>query len=447
MSRKSSIPVPNDQNYSALLNGLKTRIRSAQVKAALAVNQELIMLYWHIGREILTRQQEQGWGSKVIDRLSQDLKQEFPEMKGFSRSNLKYMRAFAQAWPDLPSLPIGQRSADQLPWRHNQALIDKLDSSEERLWYARKSLENGWSRAVLLAQIESDLYQQKRGVVTNFDRTLPQPQSDLAHDIIKDPYHFDFLLVDENIRHQDLKRALITHMRDFLVELGVGFAYVGKDYRLNIGGEEFCLDLLLYHLELRCFVIIELKMDQFKAEYSGQMNLYISAVDEQKRKEYDQPTIGLILCKTKNKTIAEYALRNLRNPIAVATHKLPKALQNELPSPEQLKLELDNAVQRLEAASKTIEVEAQSEETAAASETLSEVTLEIQRLLILLRETNPTASKEEAQAFVTAAIPLTLRQQAASALQSLGKAAIQELLDEAYADTAIALMEGWLDEA
>ncbi|MEM9008026.1 MAG: PDDEXK nuclease domain-containing protein, partial [Cyanobacteria bacterium P01_F01_bin.86] len=315
---KSSL-MPDDANYAALLDDLKTRIHSAQVKAALAVNRELILLYWHIGREILARQQEQGWGSKVIDRLSQDLKQEFPEMRGFSRSNLKYMRAFAQAWPDLPSLPIGQRYADQLPWRHNQALIDKLNRREERLWYARKSLENGWSRAVLLAQIESDLYQQERGAITNFDRTLPQPQSDLAHDIIKDPYHFDFLLVDENIRHQDLKRALITHMRDFLVELGVGFAYVGKDYRLTIGGEEFCLDLLLYHLELRCFVIIELKMDQFKAEYSGQMNLYISAVDEQNRKEYDQPTIGLILCKTKNKTVAEYALRNLRNPIAVAT--------------------------------------------------------------------------------------------------------------------------------
>lgn len=208
--------MPNDANYAALLDDLKTRIRSAQVKAALAVNQELLLLYWQIGREILTRQQEQGWGSKVIDRLSEDLKQEFPEMKGFSRSNLKYMRAFAQAWPDLPSLPISQRYADQLPWRHNQVLIDKLDSTEERVWYARKSLENSWSRAVLVAQIESGLYQQKRGIVTNFDRTLPPPQSDLAHDIIKDPYHFDFLLVDENIRHQDLKRALITHMRDFL---------------------------------------------------------------------------------------------------------------------------------------------------------------------------------------------------------------------------------------
>jgi predicted nuclease of restriction endonuclease-like (RecB) superfamily len=342
MPRSSLIP---DDGYRALLEELKRRIRSSQVGAAIAVNQALTLLYWQIGQEILIRQEQQGWGSKVIDRLSEDLKQAFPEMKGFSRSNLKYMRAFAKAWPDLPDRPIGQRYADQLPWRHNQALIDKLDTQEERLWYARKSLENSWSRAVLIAQIESGLYLQKRGTsTTNFDRTLPQPQSDLAHEVIKDPYHFDFLLVDENIRHQDLRRALIEHLRDFLVELGVGFAFVGKDYRLEVGGEEIQLDLLFYHLELRCFIIIDLKMDNFQAEYSGRMNLSISAVDEQVRKTSDQPTIGIILCKTKNKTIAEYAIRNLRNPIAVAEHRFPKLL----PTPEQLEMELDQAMQQLE---------------------------------------------------------------------------------------------------
>jgi len=342
MSKSSLVP---DDGYRELLEDLKGRIRSAQIRAAIAVNQELIFLYWQIGQEILLRQEQQGWGSKVIDRLSEDLKREFPEMKGFSRSNLKYMRAFAKAWPNLPEVPIGQRYADQLPWRHNQALIDKLDNREERLWYARKSLEHGWSRAVLVAQIESGLYQQKRGTATtNFDRTLPQPQSDLAHEVVKDPYHFDFLLVDENIRHQDLKRALVNHIRDFLVELGVGFAFAGRDYRIEIGGDEFVLDLLFYHLELRCFVIIELKMDEFQAEYSGRMNLLIAAVDEQVRKAGDQPTIGIILCKTKNKTIAEYSIRNLSNPIAVAEHRLPKLL----PTTEQLELELENAVQRIE---------------------------------------------------------------------------------------------------
>ena len=342
MSRSSLVP---DDGYQELLEELKGRIRSSQIRAAIAINRELILLYWQIGQEILIRQEQQGWGSKVVDRLSEDLRREFPEMKGFSRSNLKYMRAFAKAWPNLLDIPISQRYADQLPWRHNQALIDKLDNQEERLWYARKSLENGWSRAVLIAQIESGLYLQKRGTATtNFDRTLPQSQSDLAHEVIKDPYHLDFLLVDENIQHQDLKRALVAHIRDFLVELGVGFAFAGKDYRIEIGGEEFCLDLLFYHLELRCFVIIELKMDEFKAEYSGRMNLLISAVDEQVRKAGDQPTIGIILCKTKNKTVAEYAIRNLRNPIAIAEHRLPRLL----PTPEQLELEVESAVQRIE---------------------------------------------------------------------------------------------------
>ncbi|MEM6838638.1 MAG: PDDEXK nuclease domain-containing protein [Cyanobacteria bacterium P01_C01_bin.120] len=329
--------------YQELLEGLKDRIRSSQIRAAIAVNQELILLYWQIGQEILIRQEQQGWGAKVITQLSKDLAQEFPEMRGFSTRNLKYMRTFANAYPDLE---IGQQAVAQIPWGHNCVLLDKVQEPSERLWYARKCLEHGWSRAVLTAQIESGLYLQKRGTATtNFDRTLPQSQSDLAHAIIKDPYHLDFLLVDENIRHQDLKRALMAHIRDFLVELGVGFAFAGKDYRLEIGGEEFVLDLLFYHLELRCFVIIELKMDEFKPDYSGRMNLFISAIDDQVRKPGDQPTIGLILCKSKNKTVAEYATRNLRNPIAVAEHKLPKLL----PTTEQLELELENAAQQLEA--------------------------------------------------------------------------------------------------
>lgn len=334
--------VPSD-GYQELLEGLKDRIRSSQMRAAIAVNQELILLYWQIGQEILIRQEVQGWGAKVITQLSKDLAQEFPEMKGFSTRNLKYMRTFANAYPELE---IGQQAVAQIPWGHNCVLLDKVQEQPERLWYARKCLEHGWSRAVLTAQIESGLYLQKRGTATtNFDQTLPQSQSDLAHAIIKDPYHLDFLLVDENIRHQDLKRALMAHIRDFLVELGVGFAFAGKDYRIDIGGEEFVLDLLFYHLELRCFVIIELKMDEFKPEYSGRMNLFISGIDDQVRKPGDQPTIGLILCKSKNKTVAEYATRNLRNPIAVAEHRLPRLL----PTPEQLELELENAAQQIKA--------------------------------------------------------------------------------------------------
>ena len=272
---------------------------------------------------------------------------------------------------------------------------------------------------------------------------MPKPQSDLAHDIIKDPYHLDFLLVDENIRHQDLKRALVEHMRDFLLELGVGFSFVRQNYHLEVDGTDFYLDMLFYHLKLRCYIVIQLEMGEFKPEHSGMMNFYLSGVDERERAEQDQPTIGIILCKTKGKTIAEYSLRHLRNPIAIAEHRLPKVL----PSTEQLQLELDNATRRLEGEGEILEVNAQSEEMTATPEALTDTALEIQRLLKLLKDTNPTASKEEAQAFVTAAMPLTLRQQAASAWQSLGKTAIQALLDKAYADTAIALMELWLDEA
>ncbi|MBE7385855.1 MAG: DUF1016 family protein [Leptolyngbya sp. SIO1E4] len=339
MSRKLSNPLPDDQNYFALLDGLKTRIRTAQIEAALAVNQKLVHLYWFIGKEILIRQQEQGWGSKVIDRLAQDLKQEFPDMKGFSRSNLKYMRAFAEAWPD----GIGQRPLANLPWRQNVALLEKLKDPNKRLWYAQKALNNGWSRSVLVAQIECGLYETQEGVVTNFELTLPQPQSDLARSLIKDPYCLDFLLVDENVQHQDLKRALVEHMRDFLLELGVGFSFVGPNYRLEVEGSDFYVDMLFYHLKLRCFVAIQLEMGEFQPEHSGRMNFYLMAIDAQEREDHDQPTIGIILCKSKNKTIAEYALGNLRNPIAVATHKLP--------STERLQLELESAARLIEAES------------------------------------------------------------------------------------------------
>ena len=345
MSKSISL-FPSDDNYEALLNGLKQRIRSSQVKAAIAVNQELILLYWQIGREILARQKEEGWGKKVITRLAKDLKREFPDMKGFSARNLGYMKSFAEAWPDETIL---QQLAAKIPWFHNCTLLDKVKDPTERRWYVQETIDNGWSRNILTAQIDSGLYQREGSPVTNFERTLPPLQSDLAQQIVKDPYHLDFLTISKDVKEQELERALVKHMRDFLLELGVGFSFVGHHYQLNIGGEDFYLDLLFYHLELRCFIIIELEMGNFKAEYSGRMNLYISAIDEQKRKEHDQPTIGIVLCKTKNKTIAEYALRNLRNPIAVATHKLPETLQNELPSAEQLQTELESAIQLIQA--------------------------------------------------------------------------------------------------
>jgi predicted nuclease of restriction endonuclease-like (RecB) superfamily len=335
--------------YDAFFQGLKERIRSAQVKAALAINHEIILLYWQIGKEILTRQMQEGWGAKVIERLSQDLKREFPAMKGFSRTNLLYMRAFAEAYPEVEFV---QRTVGQIPWRHNQALLDKVKGLDERLWYAQQSLENGWSRDILVMQIETGLFQRQGNAITNFDRILPSSQSDLAKQLIKDPYHFDFLSLNRDVQERELEQALVGRIRDFLLELGVGFAFVGNQYRIEVEGDEYFLDLLFYHLKLKCYVVIDLKVTEFKPEYSGKMNFYVSAVNKLLRDEIDRPTIGIILCRSRKKTVVEFALDSLQNPIGVSTYKLnnelPAALQDSLPSAEQLRLEMEAVVAELE---------------------------------------------------------------------------------------------------
>lgn len=320
------------------------------MRAALSVNRELVLLYWQLGQDILTRQRQQGWGAKVIDRLASDLQKEFPDMKGFSPRNLKYMRAFAEAYPNEP---IVQEVLAQITWYHNIALIEKLKSPEERLWYAQKTVEHGWSRNVLVHQIETGLHRRLGAALTNFDRTLPKPQSDLAQQLLKDPYNFDFLSLGQEVQERDLERALVNHIRDFLLELGVGFAFVGSQYHLEIDGDDFYIDLLFYHLRLRCYVVIDLKMKEFQPEYSGKMNFYISAVDDLLRHPDDQPTIGIILCRGKKKTIAEYALRDLNKPIGISTYKLkdslPQTLQDNLPTLEQLEIELNTVASEIEA--------------------------------------------------------------------------------------------------
>ena len=257
------------ENYDNFLRSLKERIRTAQVRAALAVNKELVLLYWQIGREILERQKQEGWGAKVITKLTKDLKAEFPEMKGFSSRNLNYMRSFAESYPDEQ---IVQQLAAKIPWFHNCVLLDKVKDHEQRLWYIRETIENGWSRSVLEYQIETKLYQRQGKAITNFKEVLPSPQSDLAQQIIKSPYNFDFLSLGKEAVERDLERALTTHMRDFLLELGVGFSFVGSQYVLEVAGQEFRIDLLFYHLKLRCFVVIELKMGKFEPAFSGQIN-------------------------------------------------------------------------------------------------------------------------------------------------------------------------------
>ena len=328
-------------DYAQWLSGLKQRIQGARQRAALAVNRQLILLYWQIGRDILHRQQAQGWGAKVIERLAQDLRAAFPEMKGFSRSNLMYMRSFSEAWPDEA---IVQQAVGQLPWGQNLILLAKLKTNTERLWYATKAIEHGWSRAILMMQIETCLYQRQGATQNNFANRLPALQSDLARETIKDPYLFDFLGLGEEAHERDIEAALVEHLTQFLLELGAGFAFIGRQYHLIVGGEDFYIDLLFYHLKLRCYVVVELKATAFKPEYAGQLSFYLSAVDTDIKAELDNPTIGLLLCKDHNRTVAEYALQGFDKPMGIANFQLmraiPEKLADNLPTIESIEKEL-----------------------------------------------------------------------------------------------------------
>ncbi|HEX5337658.1 MAG TPA: PDDEXK nuclease domain-containing protein [Gallionella sp.] len=331
--------VPPD--YSQWLAELKSRIHQSQQRATLAVNRELVLLYWQIGRDILDRQSQQGWGAKVIDRLAHDLRTAFPEMKGFSPRNLKYMRAFAEAWPDAEFV---QQAAAQLPWFHLCTLIDKLKTRDLRDWYLAKAIEHQWSRNVLVMQIETRLLERSGTAVTNFETRLPKPESDLARESLKDPYRFDFLGLTNEAQEREIENALVKHVTDFLLELDAGFAFVGRQVLLDVGGDEFFIDLLFYHLKLRCYVVIELKGGKFKPEHLGQLGFYLTAVDRQVKSAQDNPTIGLLLCKSKNKVVAEYALGDKTQPMGIAEYKLleslPEELQTSLPSIELIEREL-----------------------------------------------------------------------------------------------------------
>ncbi len=329
------VPLPTD--YSAWLAELKHRIRTAQQRATLAVNRELVLLYWQIGRDILERQGREGWGAKVIDRLAQDLRSAFPDMKGFSPRNLKYMRAFAEAWPKTEFV---QQAAAQLPWFHLCTLIDKLKTEEERNWYLAQAIEHHWSRSTLVMQIESAVHQRLGKATSNFAQRLPPPDSELAQQALKDPYIFDFLTLTDDFQERELETGLIAHVERFLLELGQGFAFVGRQYHIDLAGRDFYMDLLFYHLKLRCFVVIDLKRGDFKPEYAGKMNFYCNVVDDHLRHPADAPTIGLILCQQPDRVLAEYALRGIDKPIGVSayelTRALPAELQTSLPSIEAI---------------------------------------------------------------------------------------------------------------
>ncbi len=334
--------LPSD--YAAFLSSIKTRVQQAQLQALMVVNTELIMLYWHIGKQILERQKREGWGAKTIDRLAQDLHAAFPEMKGFSPRNLKYMRAFAETYPDEQFV---QAPLAQITWYHHITLLDKVKDEQERLWYIHKAIKHGWSRNILVLQIETDLFHRSGKAFTNFKSTLPSLDSDLAQEVLKDPYIFNFITTNDETKERHVQSGLIAHIERFLLELGRGFTFVGSNYHIVVGNEDFYIDLLFYHTHLRCYVVVELKMGAFKPEYVGKMGLYLTAIDMQVKAEEDNPTIGLILCKSKNSVTAEYALRGINRPVGVATYEttndLPEPLKDQLPDIKELEERLQEA--------------------------------------------------------------------------------------------------------
>jgi predicted nuclease of restriction endonuclease-like (RecB) superfamily len=327
--------------YANFFISLKERVRAAQVKAALSVNRELVLLYWQIGKAIIDSQEAFSWGDKMLERLASDLRQEFPDMKGFSPRNLKYMRYFARTYPGFS---IGQQPVAQLPWSHNIILMTKIKDADLRDWYAHSCIQFGWSRTILEMQIESQLHQRQGKAITNFSQTLPQPQSELVQQILKDPYNFDFLGIGKDALERELERGLLAHLKDFMLELGVGFALLGSQYHLEVGNEDFYIDLLFYHVRLHCYVVVELKARAFQPSDVGQINFYMAAVDSSLCQPEDNPTIRLLLCKTKNSLIVEYALKNTQAPLGVSEYQLtaalPDNLKTQFPSIEQLEDEL-----------------------------------------------------------------------------------------------------------
>ena len=348
---KEGVIFPVAPNFSEMGDGylqfieeIKKEIQKQRVSVVMNANTSMICLYWNIGRAILEKQEKEGWGAKVIDRMSKDLKSAFPEMSGFSPRNIKYMRKFAQCWLDYE---IVQRVVAQIPWRTNITLMDKLKTQEERIWYASKTIENGWSKTILELQIQSRLMERTGKTVNNFPVALPPLDSDMANQIFKDPYLFDFLGTDMPRREVEIEQKLTEHIQSFLLELGQGFAFVGRQVHLEVGGQDFYLDLLFYHLKLRCYVVIELKTCDFEPGFISQLNMYQNIVNDILCHPDDRPTIGLLLVKGKNKTVVEYSLSGYQNPIGVAdwqnqlTKSLPEELQSSLPSIEEIERELE----------------------------------------------------------------------------------------------------------
>ncbi|MEA2096459.1 MAG: PDDEXK nuclease domain-containing protein [Candidatus Cloacimonadota bacterium] len=335
-------------DYYIWIKSIKTQIVNAQIKASISVNSSLIELYWHLGKEIVFKQSQFNWGSSIINELSKELRHDFPEIKGFSRRNLYAVRQwylfYSQQFENVPQVVA------QIPWGHNRLIVSKIKRIKEALFYSQTTIKNGWSRNILNLQIESNLYERKGKALTNFPKTLPKPQSKLAQETLKDPYNFDFLELGKDAQEREIEKELTKRITDFLLELGKGFAFIGRQFKIEIGNTDYFIDLLFYHLDLKCYVVIELKSGKFKPEYAGKLNFYLSAVDSQKKKETDNPSIGLILCKEKDKIEVEYSLRDINKPIGISnfnlTNTISEKLKTKLPTIEELESELSRQIEK-----------------------------------------------------------------------------------------------------
>jgi predicted nuclease of restriction endonuclease-like (RecB) superfamily len=337
-----------DISYNRWLQDFKKRISEMQVRAALSINQVLLELYWELGKNIIEKQNNAIWGNNIIEKLSIDLKHEFPEIKGFSRRNLYAIRQWYLFYSD--KFEFVPQAVAQIPWGHNRLIISKIKDIEIAIRYCQATISNGWGRDILEAQIENNYIERKGKAITNFDQTLPLLHSELVHQTIKDPYHFDFLGLEEDAQERDIERQLVHKITDFLLELGKGFAFVGQQYKIEVGETDYFIDLLFYHLDLRCYIVIELKAVKFQPEFAGKLNFYLSAVDSLLKKKEDNQTLGIILCKSKDKIEAEFALRDINKPIGIANYNLTKAipenLKSKLPTVEELEKDLSEKLNK-----------------------------------------------------------------------------------------------------
>ena len=352
---KKDLTIIGDSEYKKLLSDLKEKVRSSQLKAAVKVNYELLDLYWNLGKEIVEKQKQFFWGDGFLKTLSEDLRKEFPNMKGFSAENLKHIRYWYIFYNDyliglqaVTQLSDVERKIKSIPWGHNQRIMYKCKDVEEALFYVNKTIENGWSRTILEHQIDGDVYKRAGSAITNFDMKLPATQSELAKQTIKDPYNFDFLTIRDKYDERELEDALVNQITSFLLELGTGFSYIGRQFHIKVGESNFYIDLLFYHVKLHSYVVVELKTEKFKPEFAGKLNFYVTAVNKELKSEKDNQTIGILICKDKDNVVAEYSLENISEPIGISKYEISKVLGKEFKSSLPSIEEIENSIKEIE---------------------------------------------------------------------------------------------------